>query len=539
MKDGVFNDALCGRTWTGARKDGVGMGYVCEFNSEPECTPKEGADKLLEDDHYVIRYNQNTNWANARRECKSLGSDWDLAIFNAPREHKRIRDIISDNCLDKYAFWVGYTEKGGNAKTVFDQAVTPKEDGFTTSIELPWDLKTNMVKPEPNDWTGEEECVRMRKGVMNDAKCKNYWVGGKRNNVGMGFICEKHNTCEDKRGESPSSYKDEKYIIESGDYISAEQAKGRCMANGAGWNLAVIEDRDELDFINSKLTGCSPYWLGMKEKNGLLYSGVDGSDVQFAPWDTHIGHGFNTNPSTPFDDKEECVRMRGGVYNDAPCDDTTGYFSSEKMGYVCEYTTPLPADSCVECGLNKAVLPWETQRGCSPPQNCYAQLQINDAWRIGDGKSRPVRYGFMGLIKVPEEVIDSGDRFSILIRFSKKINHGHFQLWNMRFFNFYNGGYEVLIHSKWWNTDRHDPYSIGFVAEELNGDEYPEILFWTHHQKRHQCFQASMHHSGNRDMGDISAYDAFLAQEDLEPEEVTSVRFKDGKIVSAKGGKRN
>ena len=86
-----------------------------------------------------------------------------------------------------------------------------------------------------------------------------------------------------------------------------------------------------------------------------------------------------------------------------------------------------------------------------------ARLEIVDAWKIGDGKRRPIRYGFGGKIKIPE---DAGE-FSILIRFSKKVTHGHFQLWNMNFWNFYNGGYEVLIHSKYWNTDRQGNKSIG------------------------------------------------------------------------------
>ena len=81
-------------------------------------------------------------------------------------------------------------------------------------------------------------------------------------------------------------------------------------------------------------------------------------------------------------------------------------------------------------------------------------MEIVDAWKIGNGKNRPRRYGFVGKIKLPDDIDGSNDHFSVLIRFSKKVTHGHFQLWNMNFWNFYNGGYEVLLHSKWWNTDR-------------------------------------------------------------------------------------
>ena len=103
------------------------------------------------------------------------------------------------------------------------------------------------------------------------------------------------------------------------------------------------------------------------------------------------------------------------------------------------------------------------------------------------------RYGFIGKIVLPKDLIDSGSHFSVLIRFSKKVKHGHFQLWNMKFWNFYNGGYEILIHSKYWNTDRVDPYSVGFVAEGLNSSEYPELLLWTQLETHHPCFDKSMH----------------------------------------------
>ena len=63
----------------------------------------------------------------------------------------------------------------------------------------------------------------------------------------------------------------------------------------------------------------------------------------------------------------------------------------------------------------------------------------------------------------------------------------------MKFWNFYNGGYEIIIHSKYWNTDRADPYSVGFVAEGLNSSEYPELLLWTQLETHHPCFDKSMH----------------------------------------------
>merc|ERR1712050_499580 len=445
----------------------------------------------------------------------------------------------NDNCVNEHAYWTGYREYSGKAETVFGTEILPKEDGYTISIPLPWDRKSNPVSPEPNDWLGAEECVRMRNGVMNDAICSRTWTGAKNANINMGYICERHNPCEGKRDGTPGSYVGTDYIIAEPEFISADEAKLACRANGPGWDLAVIDDLAENKYINEKIKdGCSPYWLGMTEKNGLLYDLDRKTSIQYAPWDTHLSHGFNTQPSTPFDNKLECVRMRGGVYNDAPCDDNSGFTKFEKMGYVCEYKTPDPTpgpdeDDCLPCEHNPGVFPWNVGSGCNTP-SCAARIGIVDAWKIGNGISRPVRYGFVGLIKLPEEFVDNNLPFSVLIRFSKKVTHGHFQLWNMKFWNFYNGGYEVLLHSKWFNTDRHDPYSIAFVTEEMNVEEYPEILFFNRRETRHQCFQSSMHHGHMRTGGvdsSVMEYAAKLEEKPhVDPEDVTSVKFKKGKI---------
>ena len=142
--------------------------------------------------------------------------------------------------------------------------------------------------------------------------------------------------------------------------------------------------------------------------------------------------------------------------------------------------TPAPQKVSLTCESNESVSAWKVRTGCAKP-NCDAKLTIVDAWRK-TAKKRQHRYGFIGLIHIPKDVVDANQEYSVLIRFSKAVTHGHFQLWNMRFWNFYNGGYEILIHSKQWKTDRQDKYSVGFVAEGLNSDEYPELLFWTKRQ---------------------------------------------------------
>lgn len=83
------------------------------------------------------------------------------------------------------------------------------------------------------------------------------------------------------------------------------------------------------------------------------------------------------------------------------------------------------------------------------------------------------------------------------------------------------------------SADRHDPTSVIFVAEELNTDEYPELVYWSSHQRKHHCFQPNMH-QGAKTLGtdyDRAVQDAPHVYADT----VTSVRFKNGKIVKVRG----
>ena len=101
------------------------------------------------------------------------------------------------------------------------------------------------------------------------------------------------------------------------------------------------------------------------------------------------------------------------------------------------------------------------------------------------------------------------------------MERGSFQVWNMNFWNFYegpNGEFDVLLHSKYWNKrDTTDPYSFLIVAERLSSPEfrkYPRVfqtsfffisaslLFWDNRQKRHHCFQENMMRGGRFEDGE-------------------------------------
>ena len=290
LRGSQMNDALCDRTWTGPERLGIPMGYICEYTA-PECSVAQNA-KPLEDEEYKIfpQYAPNTwTFVDARQKCKSLGKNWDLVIFNYQREHQVILEILEENCVNDHAYWVGYNEVNGVASTIFGRQT---DVGATTSIALPWDTESNQQAPEPNDWLGEENCVRMHAefGLMNDAICSRTWTGGPKAQTGMGVICEKHNPCEEKRGlPADAEFEDDKYYIAPASFIDANEAKAACKARGKGWDLVVIEDAKEKKLLNDKLNGCNPYWVGMTNPSGNTLLDLQGNRLDYAVWDTHLG----------------------------------------------------------------------------------------------------------------------------------------------------------------------------------------------------------------------------------------------------------
>ena len=301
MRGNVQNDALCSRTWTGPERLGIKMGHICEY-TEPECKPNKN-NPLMNDEYAVFPQNQpNTKtWLEARRHCQSLGKDWDLVIFNYDREYEMMMDKLRDNCVADHSYWLGYKEENGSAMT----ATGAGADGWTVfnqptqSIPLPWDTLSNPSAPEPNDWLGDEKCVRMNQhGLVNDAICSRTWTGGPKMQTGMGFICEKHNPCEKQRGQDPTvDYEDGKYHIVGGNnqYVSANDAKAICQAKGDHWDLVIIDDNKELEFLNDKMAGCIPYWTGMTNPDGTKLRDLEGNPIAFANWDSHLGKTESTS----------------------------------------------------------------------------------------------------------------------------------------------------------------------------------------------------------------------------------------------------
>ena len=92
------------------------------FGYDSTCTVSPDA-PALSDSEYKIVADVPLGFDAARAECQKFGQHWDLAIFNYEREYVRIKDIITENCLDHFAFWIGYTEYNLEQKTVFGQGL--------------------------------------------------------------------------------------------------------------------------------------------------------------------------------------------------------------------------------------------------------------------------------------------------------------------------------------------------------------------------------------------------------------------------------
>jgi hypothetical protein len=125
---------------------------------------------------------------------------------------------------------------------------------------------------------------------------------------------------------------------------------------------------------------------------------------------------------------------------------------------------------------------------CPQPKHDFAIMEIVDAWISG-----PKVYGWAAKIIIQEAVMNTVDKkrgFSILIRMPEDQAHrGSLQLWNMRFFNTYQNGKWLLLHSKWWDSDRLDDNSFLIVAEGLSTKNYPKVDFFNGRVSDHSCFQ--------------------------------------------------
>jgi len=447
------------------------------------CIPAVDSPPLSSSEYRVVtspNAAESRTWHEARDLCQEIGSEWDLAVFEKKGEYEYVRNIVQQNCAHSQNFWVGYK----NRATVHKR----EAESF-----LSWAASSDSgARFECAQWAGEE---------MLDVPCKNYWTGVDENDVGVGYICERHSYADSCTPRSEDELpEDNRYFISESGEFTWDDARNKCQERGNGWDLAIIDDvKEHKKLVEMSNCASHAFWLGMTESGGLL-TDIDGNNVLHAPWDLH------SNPDAPEPNNsagdETCIRMKGNVYNDAKCSSTnSGRVRDQNgMGYICEYDASKVITEVSDangrsvsdyvCDTNLNVNPFRPKPGCARPLACKdgARLSIVDSWKVGQYH---VNYGFAAKVTIPDELAKGS--WSILIRFSNNRNRGNIQLWNAKFFNFYSNNNEILIQNKLWKNDLEDENSFVFIADNMNTNEYPELVTFRGRQSRHSCFQNRFH----------------------------------------------
>lgn len=453
-------------------------------------------------------------WREAKNYCQSLHNGWQLVVIDSATKNEAVVEAFKKaGAGTDDAAWIGYENDDGWSHNTANTAKTIDVYGNRASF-------TNYALHEPNNKYGSpsdergEDCVKMRlDGTWEDALCgRKHTKKNKKGQKGIfnSFICEpkpldKNNGCIPM--SAPPT--DDNYHVEGASTISFNDARAACQARGAQWDLAVFESAEELSFVN-RMINCLPeaFWIGFREHNGKAMTIFNKPSTIQIPWEINKSNG---EPDEPNGADEECVRMRYGRMNDAKCTHTwTGAMRDNLgMGYVCEKHTHLkptqppittPGKRESTCQENDwGVEEFKVKRGCPSPIYCEAGLEILDAWTRVDKGSGKKRYGIAAKINLSPVLYSKsrGKGYSVLLRFPKELTRASFQVWNVNFFNFYNGGTEVLLHSKYWtpNNQGFDPESASFIiiADNMDIKAHPTVLSFAGRVSQHSCFDPSMH----------------------------------------------
>ena len=101
-------------------------------------------------------YSQSLSWDDARAVC--LGYGGDLVSIENEREMKFIRLRYAEYM--SYSMWIGLNDRIKQRKFVWSDG-TP----FNGSVYSNW------RDGEPNDWSGQEDCVELYNNGWNDLAC--------------------------------------------------------------------------------------------------------------------------------------------------------------------------------------------------------------------------------------------------------------------------------------------------------------------------------------------------------------------------------
>lgn len=493
-------------------------------------------------------------WRDAKNYCQNLKDGWQLVVIDSLHKQSAVEEVFQNaGAENDDAAWIGYTNRDGWGANSADPHDTLDIYGNRAGY-------LNYAPGQPDNKRGNpdvergEDCVRMRwkngEGLWEDALCGRSDTGrATKTRVSRknSFICEPRpdedlGSCIPKEAaEIPT---DAQYHIEPASTISYNEARTACQGRGFNWDLVVFESDEELQYVKT-LINCLPeaFWVGYREYNSKSIDLFGKPSQIVMPWWVNKDNGEEDEPNDP---DGECVRMRHGKMNDAVCTRTWSGAMRDGigMGYVCEkHLTLVPgsehSNTVVEntCEEN----PWGIAKfirrpACPRPAYCEAQSTVVDAWSKQDQNSGRTAYGFAIKISLSAEfkAINKQSGYSLLIRFPDTVKRASFQSWNFNFFNFYNDGKEVLMHSRYFtapNFDNFDPDLNSFilVVENLNVKTHPQVLAFSGRQKKHFCFDPSMNSNARSNNAVSESTIRELAQEkygtDITLENVQSFSF--------------
>lgn len=484
--------------------------FVCDLKAvvtEPVCTPDNSVS--LDSQKYLSVVtglgDEPYSWHEARDFCADLGQGWGLTIINTQAELQTITNYLSAQCHSSHSIWLGHQYKSSQLITQYGN------DDYWEALTL-----------NPSNGS-RDQCIELQNGLLANVRC------GKVSDR-SGLICERHThsqQCQPKDADELPG--DNRYHLSDEPAATTwSEARTECQSKGVGWDLAVIDDvREHKKLVAMTNCASNAFWVGHTESNGVTVDIDNKLSAYFnatGVWDDSDGNAPEPNDKTGI---ENCVRLFGNRFRDAKCDLQTTEHSRSGigMGYICEYNeskaTPVAEPRTVDlldCAHNKNLAPFvSSRRGCPIPLPCDKgpRLQINDSWQVK--RNGRAAWGFVGTVHLPEPVAKSA--WSVLIRFSPLVQGHNFQIWNAKYWNFYNGNRDVLFHKKWWNGDRVDENSFSFVVDGMDEPEYPEVVGFNGRVQSHACFDASMH-AGTRSAG---AFMQQLAEKVTESNDVSTM----------------
>ncbi|XP_020615528.1 macrophage mannose receptor 1-like isoform X2 [Orbicella faveolata] len=288
-------------------------------------------------------YSQSLSWDNARAVCLGYGGDL-VSIENA-REMEFIRLRYAEYI--SYSMWIGLNDRIKQREFVWSDG-TP----FNGSVYSNW------RDGEPNDWSGQEDCVELYNNGWNDLACS-------RNHY---YMCERPKgklSCPD--GWFPNGFSCYKA---SESEKSWNNAKQDCYESGS--YLMKVDDASEQHFLEVYLrsTGIvqlfNQVWIGLSdiEHEGRFTWEVDNSTVNFSNWEPG-------QPNNGGNGRQHCVTVGAKEYFGLWNDDYCPY----PYLYICE--KPLDGISCYQCESSTSFAKCSTKQetvNCAFPRNyCFKQ----------------------------------------------------------------------------------------------------------------------------------------------------------------------